>query len=73
MGQPQQLPLPEVADSDFGAFAAAVQAQQASPADRLLAHAKARSTADGYTSWPAYAERLERIVISLMATEGARP
>jgi len=64
----------DVQDSDFGAFEAACQTQAApdlatSAAHRLLAHAKARSTADGYTSWPAYAERLERLVISLMTVD----
>ena len=47
-----------------------------STADRLIAHAKAASTSHGYTSWPAYADRLERLVIALAAdhsAQGARP
>lgn len=69
---PRKLPTPEVQDSDFGAFEAAVQAQhqhqQDPEAERLIAWAKARSSHDGYVSWPAYADQLEQLVRQLVAT-----
>lgn len=60
----------DVTDSHFGAFAEALPpAPQAdSPGQRLVAMARERCTVDGYTSWPAYAEQLERIVVGLLDT-----
>ena len=62
----------DVRDSTFGAFCAALPAPTptSTPAQRLIAHAKASCTVDGYTSWPAYADRLERLVVSLMDAPG---
>lgn len=60
------LPTPDVIDSDFGAFEAAVQAQQDREADRLIAWAKAGASHHGYTSLPAYVDRLEALVRQLV-------
>lgn len=62
-----RIPAPDVVDSDFGAFEAAVQAQQNQEAERLIAWAKARSSHDGYVSWPSYADQLEQLVRQLLA------
>lgn len=62
----------DVQDSDFGAFADACPppSPASSRADRLIAHARARCTVDGYTSYPAYADELERLIAGLMRAPG---
>jgi len=67
--EPAQIPAPDVVDSDFGAFEAAVQAQQDQEAERLIAWAKSRSSHGGYVSWPAYADQLEQLVRQLVAKQ----
>jgi hypothetical protein len=73
--QRQAPPAPSgltVRDSSFGAFADALPAPAAArttPGQRLCAHVKAACTVDGYTSYPAYAERLERLVEGLMTPD----
>lgn len=66
------LPVPEVSDSDFGAFQEACQQQPASHrAELLLAATRQQHTHCGYTSFPAYAEALEDLVRRL-CQEGQR-
>lgn len=68
------LPVPDVVDSDFGAFEAALRADEreadaldAQVADTLLTALRHQHTSHGYTSWPAYAEALEVLVRRLVA------
>lgn len=72
------LPVPDVSDSDFGAFEAALRADErqadardAHAVDALLTALRHEHTAHGYTSWPAYAQALEVLVRNLLA-EGLR-
>lgn len=68
------LPVPDVTDSDFGAFEAALRADKraadaidAHNADLLLTTLRHQHSAHGYTSWPVYAEALEALVRRLVA------
>lgn len=66
------LPVPEVSDSDFGAFQDACRRQPAADrAELLLAATRQQHTHHGYTSFPAYAEALEDLVRHL-CREGQR-
>lgn len=66
------LPVPEVSDSDFGAFEQACQHQGAAQrAELLLAATRQQHTHCGYTSFPAYADALEDLVRRL-CQEGQR-
>ena len=86
--RPAPLPVPDVIDSDFGAFTAALHADDLSHrspaadahgtpaatqlADALLAEIRREHTDHGYTSWPAYADALEVLVRQLLTSTGTR-